>query len=47
METYAPIVGMILVSIGSAMVLGGMGGLIYVLWPRSKNKGGLTRGHAG
>ena len=47
MESYAPIAGMILVSIGSAMVLGGVGGLLYVLWPRSKNKDGLTRGHAG
>ena len=47
MESYAPIVGMILVSIGSAMVLGGTGGLIYVLWPRSKSKDHLTRGHAG
>ena len=36
MESYAPILGMILVSIGSVMVLAGIGGLMYSFWPRFK-----------
>ena len=36
METWAPIVGMTMVSIGSAGILVGIGGLVYANWPRPK-----------
>lgn len=36
METWAPIVGMIMVSIGSVGVLVGIGGLVYANRPRPK-----------
>lgn len=36
METWAPIVGMTMVSIGSVGILVGIGGLVYANWPRSK-----------
>ena len=38
MESWAPIVGMTMVSIGSVIILVGLGGLLYVNWPRPKNK---------
>ncbi len=37
MESYAPILGMVLVSIGSVMVLAGAAGLVYSLRLRSRN----------
>ena len=37
METYAPIMGMILVSTGLILVLAGIGGLMYSLWPRPRS----------
>lgn len=36
METWAPIVGMTMVSIGSAIALVSLGALFYFNWPRSK-----------
>ena len=36
METWAPIVGVTMVSIGSVGILVGIGGLVYANWPRSK-----------
>ena len=38
MESYAPIVGMIMVSIGSVIILVGLGGLL-VNRPRGKGRG--------
>ena len=37
METWAPIVGMTMVSIGAVIILAGIGGLFYANWPRSKS----------
>ncbi len=37
MESYAPILGMILVSTGAILVLAGVGGLMYSFWPRVKS----------
>ena len=39
MESYAPVIGMIMVSVGSLIILAGLGGLLYVNWPRSKRLG--------
>ena len=34
MESWAPIVGMTMVSIGSVIILAAIGGLFYYNWPR-------------
>lgn len=38
METWAPIVGMTMVSIGSVIALVSLGALFYFNWPRSKRR---------
>ena len=40
METWAPIVGMTMVSVGSAIALVSLGALLYFNWPRSKGGAG-------
>ena len=40
METWAPIVGMTMVSIGSVIALVSLGALMYFNWPRSKGGAG-------
>ena len=39
METWAPIVGMTMVAVGSAIALVSLGALFYYNWPRSKSGG--------
>ena len=39
METWAPIVGMIMVSVGSVTGLTALGALLYFNWPRSNRRG--------
>lgn len=39
METWAPIVGMTMVSIGGAIALVSLGALFYFNWPRPKRGG--------
>ena len=45
METWAPIVGMTMVSVGAVTLVASMGGLLYYNWPRSKSgrKAGSSR----
>ena len=38
METWAPIVGMTMVSIGSVIALVSLGALLYFNWPRSNRR---------
>ena len=39
METWVPIVGMTMVSIGAAIAVVSLGALFYYNWPRSKSGG--------
>ena len=47
MESYAPIIGMVMVSVGSVIVLVGLGALLYANRPRGKGRGKTNAGPSG